>query len=378
MSSQRKVGKPDQSEKRPYCNSNPCRFFWVKSEGTDRVMNYKLGDSLKYRPWRKLVFSAIAAVPLMTIIGVVIGLLFFSDLPQNLYMHSVRNIPFDCMTFSDDAYFYKMRPGPCALDNIEYRSTITHDADGFRNSRHPSEYEVAVIGDSHAYGWGVSDDQTFAHILASAHGYNTVNLAIPSYATMRELEALDRHGWRAKYVVLQYCDNDAGENVASLTMSREEFSADVRRSWQAYIASYRAGKAEGIIKPIRDLSVMLMQFSFRWKWSSQRRLADARDVPKEASVLAKILDRYRPLLEGKRLIVFESNPWGAFSPKFRDSVGEELGKLTWLQFRVLDAATALGPSDYYFLDDHLRPSGHSKLALLLSHEIRDWEKTHGR
>ena len=37
---------------------------------------------------------------------------------------------------------------------------------------------------------------------------------------------------------------------------------------------------------------------------------------------------------------------------------------------TLDVSTALTPADYYLLDDHMRPSGHDKVAKLVEGELR--------
>jgi hypothetical protein len=76
------------------------------------------------------------------------------------------------------------------VDNLEYESTLTHGEDGFRRSPPSAHYDVAVLGDSHAHGLGVADEETFAYLLAAEHGLSTRNLAIGSYATLRELEVL--------------------------------------------------------------------------------------------------------------------------------------------------------------------------------------------
>src|SRR5262249_12257725 len=160
-----------------------------------------------------------------------------TNLPQALYVRSIRNVYFDCTEFVPTYYVYKMRQGPCRLMNLEYNTTLTHDADGFRQESFSSGYEAVTIGDSHAHGGGVADDQTFSSLLGARHGHPTRNLAIGSFATLRELEVLRAYGNAARYVILQYCDNDAGENEASLRLDEAEFRSQVEANWRRLAAN---------------------------------------------------------------------------------------------------------------------------------------------
>jgi hypothetical protein len=320
------------------------------------------------------IFRTVMSAPLIIIFGGLLYFLFLTNLPQWLYFNSIRNIYFDCMDFSGGGYVYKMKPGPCRVKNIEYDVVLSSDADGFRNTlRASSDYDVAVIGDSYAQGLGVADNQTFSYLLENTYGYKTVNLGIGSYATMRELEALKEYGQNAKYVVVEYCDNDFPENQAALSLSREAFLSQVETQWRALAASYRDGKMSGYRKPLHDLGVMIKTHSYSAKsgWIESR--IRARPMEEEAAAFAKIADRYRSLLEGKRLIVFETALWGANSPKFDAAFGSELSKLGWLNYKLLNNAQILNSHDYFFLDDHITAAGHRKLAAAVARKLDEWE-----
>jgi hypothetical protein len=321
---------------------------------------------------KRAVFRFITLIPLLSILGVVLYFLFFTNLPQLLYLYSIRNIYFDCMEFSSESYVYKMKPGPCKFKNIEYDTVLTNDNDGFRNPRPTSAYKVAAIGDSHTQGWGVKDDQTFSDLLETQFGYPTRNLGVASYATMRELEVLDKYGKDAPYVIVQYCNNDFSENQASLSLSNEEFRSRVETEWRGRIATYNQGKAMGYRKIFQDLGVRLRDSSYISK-SKWRRSPELRQMEQEAAAFAQIIARYRPLLEGKSLIVFEGADSGLNSSRFAETFGAELGKLDWLSVKVLDTTKILGFSDYYFLDGHPKPIGHRKLAAAFAREISRWE-----
>lgn len=324
---------------------------------------------------RIVAFRAIMLTPLLIILGVASHFLFLTNLPQLLYIQSIRNICFDCIEFSSANYVYKMRPGQCRLKNIEYDIIISSDANGFRNGiRASTYYDVAVIGDSFAQGVGVADDQTFSYLLESSYHYKTVNLAISSYATMRELYALDDYGRGAKYVIVQYCDNDFRENQASLALSQEDFKSQVETQWRDLAATYHQGKSLGYRKPLHDLGVMLIRHSYTSKSTWRSLGIRERPMEQEAAAFAQIVVRYRPLLEGKRLIIFEAALWGANSPKFAVTFGSELNKISWLSYKLLNTAHILNYQDYFFLDDHLKVIGHRKLAAALAQEINEWER----
>src|ERR1051325_11062522 len=107
------------------------------------------------------LFYSMLLLPSILIAAAIIYLLYYTNLPQLLYEQSVRNIHFDCMEFADgEGYVYKMKPGECRLKNIEYDTVINHNASGYRVTTPAPTYQVAVLGDSHAYGFGVTDEDT--------------------------------------------------------------------------------------------------------------------------------------------------------------------------------------------------------------------------
>ena len=331
------------------------------------------GESGELRPVKKLVLYALLWTPLLMISAVVLYLGVLTNVPQLLYMDSIRNLPFECLDFVSDDYVYRAKPGPCVLQNIEYDTVLTHGADGFRESRPASHYDVAVIGDSHAHGVGVGDHQTFAYILSSAYPHRVKNLAIGSFATRRELEVLSIYGRDVDYVVLQYCENDANENNASRKLSRESLRLQIESGMQDIMASYDEGKAMGYRKPLRDLAIMLLDGAYSSKAVWRKDLL-ARNMEQEASDFANVLAQYRTVLEGKRSIIVESSGWLANAPSFKATFAAELENLGWLQSRVLDSTAIFDDGDAFFLDDHINASGHRKLAAAIASEIAGWER----
>ena len=94
----------------------------------------------------------------------------------------------------------------------------------------------------------------------------------------------------------------------------------------------------------------------------------------EAAAFAQIMARYRDVLDGKRVVVFESADAGRNSPRFESTFMAELKKIDWLNFRIVDSSKVLDFSDYYYLDAHPKPGGHQKLAAAFAGVIEQWEK----
>jgi hypothetical protein len=317
---------------------------------------------------RRLIFWLIALAPLAAIALVLWLLLARTDFARKVYDAAVVNIYFDCVEFSDADYVYRMKSGRCTLDNLEYRTVLNHDPDGFRNppARPGAGFDVVVLGDSHAHGFGVGDTETFAHLLGSVHGLRTYNLGVGSYATQRELSVLRAFTKNEKAIVLQYCDNDYNENLAALRLSPADFHRGVETGWKAIAESYRDNKARGALFPLKTAARVLLRREFQTVGARQAQ-DDARDLDAEAAAFAAIVAANRDLLAGKRLVVFESSGHGRNSPRFQKAFDAALRQQApGLDVLVLDSSRFLSPVHYFGLDEHLNSAGHREVAVQLA------------
>ena len=83
--------------------------------------------------------------------------------------------------------------GRCRFDNLEFRTTQRFNSLGVRDSEAALvRPRSIVIGDSHAMGWGVEAGERYSHLL-SPQLQPSLNLAIASYGTARELRLLERY-----------------------------------------------------------------------------------------------------------------------------------------------------------------------------------------
>lgn len=271
---------------------------------------------------KRIFFYAFLCAPIIISGWALAFFVFATNVPQSLYIGYVRNIYFDCLQFVDEPYVYTAKPGVCNLDNLEYSTTIQSDSYGFRN---PSVFEtpnIILLGDSHTHGFGVKDNQTFSSILKS-YGHRTVNLGIGSYATLRELETLKKFSSGESVVVIQYCDNDYGENVVSLDFEKKEFYKRVKETWMSVASDYQARKDLGVLGIFSGLADLLINKKYVTKKEFNNGYA-SRNIDEEARVFSKILAKYANILRGKKLIVFESAGWGINHPDLKVPLNTQL------------------------------------------------------
>src|SRR5206468_6609664 len=139
-------------------------------------------------------------------------------LVQQVYRHFNRSlIQFDprCARY-DPGITYTLKPGICTFGNIEFTNTYRINHVGVRDEEAPLDApDVIVLGDSHAMGWGVEQDQAVPQLLARKTRLKVLNAAISSYGTVREMMLIDRLDTsHLRTLVVQYTDNDLLENRA--------------------------------------------------------------------------------------------------------------------------------------------------------------------
>ena len=125
----------------------------------------------------------------------------------------------ECVEFDSNLIF---RPaiGKCIFKNIEFSTELNFNMNGrvTKNNLIENKNGIAILGDSHAMGWGVNDEETFAALLEKKINKKVYNLAVSGYATKRELERLRTSNLIEKIdtIIIQYCNNDYHENLLSV------------------------------------------------------------------------------------------------------------------------------------------------------------------
>lgn len=88
----------------------------------------------------------------------------------------------------------------------EYDALTTITAAGHRAPPVTGNPDVVFVGDSFTFGFGLTDEQTFASIYCRERGLACANLGLPGSGTLRQVERLeeflDRFGWRPREVRL--------------------------------------------------------------------------------------------------------------------------------------------------------------------------------
>lgn len=72
--------------------------------------------------------------------------------------------------------------------------------------------KIVVLGDSHAMGWGVKQEEAFVELLEKSTCKKVLNTPISTYGTAREFKLLQQVNTSLQYIIVQYCDNDYEEN----------------------------------------------------------------------------------------------------------------------------------------------------------------------
>ncbi|MFZ5802460.1 MAG: GDSL-type esterase/lipase family protein [Candidatus Omnitrophota bacterium] len=112
-------------------------------------------------------------------------------------------------------YLYHLKPHSRAVISAKLLYSI--NSHGLRSpeipyAKPPGEQRVLVLGDSVAFGFGVSDEQTFSRILQEqlGEGYAVINAGVGGYNTYLEYEFLRAEGIRydPDVVILAVCLND--------------------------------------------------------------------------------------------------------------------------------------------------------------------------
>lgn len=274
----------------------------------------------------------------------------------------------------DPEVSYTLRPGSCTFSSFEFSTSYHVNRLGLRDDETSLDGPaIVVLGDSNAMGWGVQQDQAFPQILEHHTGQKVLNAAVSSYGTARQLMMLGRiDSRRLRILVIQYCDNDLGENEWFLygedglnIMDPSTYDALVK--YNESTSRYRFGRFTAQL--LRRLGEKI----------TGRQPVNLRNLPiqespgvlrtgeaYEAKVFLEVLARSPVDLSGVEIVVLELNPYANNDSRFIDMleklVAREREATAKLALTTVDMSKTLKPEHYYRLDDHLRPVGHQVVA----------------
>lgn len=305
------------------------------------------------------------------------SLLYFA---QEVYSANERNIPSynEQMGRYDSTLFYTLQPGVHTFNNLEFSTTMKVNKAGFRDDDASLEQpSIVCLGDSYALGWGVEGEETYPDLLEKKLGRKTLNLGMASYGTAREYVAFKKYVPQdCDLIILQYCGNDEEENAAFV---QSNFQLHIS-SFEQYQQAQLRNKLWRNYFPLKYFYAAV-SFGIRetWRLITHRPKSEAvahlpslmasDKMPKWAEHFFKILTLLKEHHDGK-IVVFYLDNHNTF-PWYHNQLD------TWLSTNKMEgvyffqADTLLTQDDYFNLDDHLRPSGHYKLAKGLAKFISD-------
>jgi len=289
---------------------------------------------------------------------------------RNYYMVYGRKIiqyrP-ECARF-DPEVSYVLKPGDTRFANAEFDVLFSVNALGIRDDEASLvRPEVIVLGDSHAMGWGVGQNETFAEIIEKKTGMSVLNAAVSSFATAREMIMLRRLDTsKLRYLIVQYCPNDYKENKTFVTngyvlptFSQDTYQSVVERHLSS--SRYYFGKyVHRLLPPIirQSLKAILAP-------SGSRKVKNA-EPSDEAVLFLETLSFGGVDLSEVSVIVCEINEFNINDSVFLTALSLEMerGKYQarFRDFGILDLSNVLTTSHYYRLDDHMNPQGHMEVA----------------
>jgi hypothetical protein len=295
----------------------------------------------------------------------------FRGLVQQVYRHFDRAlIQYEpsCARY-DPEVTYTLRPGGCTFGNAEFTNQYGVNRLGLRDNDADLERpEVIVLGDSHAMGWGVDQDETLVRVLARTTGRKTLDAAVSSYGTVREMRLLDRLDATAlKVLVIQYCDNDLPEN---LIFRRQGGHLPIMSQAQ-YEKIQRYYAAQRRYFPGKYLFRLFMKVT-RLEEPEPVDLSMPPATPTEEAqhFLNALMRASRTPLDHVQVVVFEANqqirPGRPFIAALDQVRRREEYPPFVRQLLTLDIAPLLTPADFYVVDDHMNPHGHQVVGEALA------------
>ena len=280
----------------------------------------------------------------------------------------------------DSSLFYTLIPGKkFAFNNLEFRTSYQTNSKGLRDDEMSLEKpEVIVLGDSYAMGWGVQQNATFADQLEKRTGKKVLNAAISSYGTARELKnlyRLDTSGLR--YLVIQYCENDIMENKpfvidGYLLQTSPVSTYDKAVQTQYWSKLYFPGKRPTtLVKSYIQSQFNAIGKKVFPKPGARLKSTNEETLEEKAQCFLDILYNSSLNFEKLKVLVININNLASNDDQFVEKAKSLKHQTKYeRKFKTnllfIPSSKIFNKEDYYILDPHLRPSGHKKIAALLS------------
>lgn len=293
----------------------------------------------------------------------------------HLYNSEIRhNIQFspNCAKFNTNLG-YTLKPGYCVHSGMEFSNSYYVNSLGVRDDESSLEHpQIIISGDSFAMGWGVNQEETFAQLIEQKTRMRVLNASVSSYGSAREMIILRKVPTdRLKYLIIQYCGNDYGENM-SFYLDHNILNTMTEGKYQHYVA-------EDQIKHYFFGKYVLMEIENRIKEIMNTDKSHQESTDKDEVDLFINAIMYSGLdLQNVQIIAFVMN--GRIADDNKEFPATLKKKITLHDYPdyirkmiVVDFSNILNDDNFYVLDDHLNKTGHAVIADVLSKIISQKE-----
>lgn len=269
----------------------------------------------------------------------------------------------------------------------EYDALTTITDKGHRVPGVEGNPDVVFIGDSFTYGFGLTDDETFASIYCKQQHRACVNLGIPDSGTLRQVERLEKFinewHWKPKEVKLFFfgmsgsfsAGNDFVDNYDRYTREHAA-QADVGQSGGAQMP--RGESTVGLAERVIGLQTSVLGHSTlmrlaKYYWGPMLKSLLVADPGKERMATALVATRESlvKLDDLSRRVGFDYTIYLLVPVQdiIRGTYGETLATLNRVSPKPVVATAGLfldSPQNFYYaFDGHLNVKGSRRIAEFL-------------
>lgn len=263
---------------------------------------------------------------------------------------------------------YTLKPGKFIFTEIEYSNKYQINALGVRDAEESLTVpKIVFLGDSYTVGWGVDQTETFVKQLEHRIKLKTLNTAIPSYGTVREmlmLRKVDKS--KLKCLIIQYCSDDYDENrLFFINGNRPQIMrAEIFKN-----LAVRHSRAKSYF-PGKYLRLKIKKRIDEWKLRQEKRAGE--NPLNDVDLFIHVLKQNEDMLVNLPLIIFEMNGINQ-SNQFTNELKRKAAGTDQPSFirdmTILDMSQYLEDQHFYVLDSHLTATGHFIVADILYQTI---------
>lgn len=261
----------------------------------------------------------------------------------------------------------------------EYDAVTTITDKGHRVPGVEGNPDIIFLGDSFTFGFGLTDDETFASIYCKARHRECVNLGIPDSGTLKQVERLekfiDEWHWKPKEVKLFFFGMSGSFSAGN------DFVDNYDRYTREHAGGVQVPKGEpsvGFAERIIGLQTSVLEHStlmrlVKYYWGPMLKSLLVADPGKErmATALAATKENLARLDELSRRVGFDYNIYLLVPVQdiIRGSYGETLATLNSVSPKPAIATAELlldSPQNFYYaFDGHLNVKGSRRIAEFL-------------